>query len=72
MNDKFDVTTSNRESAMKRGDKVTVIEGKYAGQTGEVITLPIGSKSSTITVRRHDGHAFTCQMNEVEIKEGRT
>lgn len=57
---------------MKRGDKVTVIEGKYAGQTGEVITLPIGNKSSTITVRRHDGHAFTCQMNEVEIKEGRT
>lgn len=57
---------------MKRGDKVAVTEGKYAGQTGEVIALPIGSKSNTITVRRPNGHAFTCQMNEVEIKEGRT
>lgn len=54
---------------MKRGDKVIVTDGKYAGQTGEVISLPIGNKSNTITVRRHDGHAFTCQMNEVVINE---
>ena len=53
------------EEPLKQEDQVKVIAGDYKGETGRLITMPLGTGMFAV-VRRANGRAFLCQVQYLE------